>query len=130
MKLKAKLRVLTSRSNGWGNDKRKSKLSSFIKGWINYYKYADILNLMKRIDEWYRRRLRMIIWKQWKKLKTKGRNLIKLGINKYKAWEYANTRKSYWRTSKSLILQRSVTNDRLKRAGYIFFLDYYKQVRV
>ena len=130
VKLEAKLRVLTSRSNGWGNEKRKSKLSSFIKGWLNYYKYADIQNLMKRVDEWYRRRLRMIIWKQWKNIKTKWRNLIKLGINKYKAWEYANTRKSYWRTSKSPILSRSVTNERLKQAGYIFFSDYYKQVRV
>ena len=85
---------------------------------------------MKRIDEWFRRRLRMIIWKQWKRLKTKGRNLIKLGIVKSKAWEYANTRKSYWRTSKSPILSRSITNNRLKQAGYIFFTDYYKQVRV
>jgi len=129
-KLKTKLKVLTSRSNGWGNEKRKRKLSSFIKGWVNYYKYADILGLMRRIDQWYRRRLRMVIWKQWKKLKTKGRNLIKLGINKYKAWEFANTRKSYWRTSKSPILQRSVTNERLKLAGYILFSDYYKRVRV
>ncbi len=130
VRLRSKLRLLTSRSNGWGNEKRKGKLSSFIKGWINYYKYADILSLMKEIDEWYRRRLRMVIWKQWKKLRTKGRNLIKLGINKYKAWEYANTRKSYWRTSKSPILHRSVTNERLKQAGYIFFSDYYKRVRV
>ena len=130
VKLKAKLKVLTSRSNGWGNEKRKNKLVSFVKGWLNYYKYADMLNLMKRIDEWYRRRLRMVIWKQWKKLRTKGRNLIKLGIHKYKAWEFANTRKSYWRTAKSPILQRSVTNDRLRQAGYIVFSDYYKQVRV
>ena len=130
VKLKSKLRVLTCRSNGWGNEKRKRKSSSFIKGWVNYYKYADILGLMKQIDQWYRRRLRMIIWKQWKKVKTKWRNLIKLGINKCKAWEYANTRKSYWRTSKSPILSRSVTNERLKLAGYIFFYDYYKQVRV
>jgi group II intron reverse transcriptase/maturase len=130
VKLKAKLKVLTSRSNGWGNDKRKGKLTAFIIGWLNYYKYADMLNLMIRIDGWYRRRLRMVIWKQWKKIRTKWRNLIKLGINKHKAWEFANTRKSYWRTSKSPILSRSVTNERLKQAGYIFFTDYYKQVRV
>jgi len=130
VKLKAKLKVLTSRSKGWGNEKRKSKLSSFIKGWLNYYKYADMLKLMERIDAWYRRRLRMVIWKQWKKIKTKCRNLTKFGIDKYKAWEYANTRKSYRRTSRSPILQRSVTSERLKRAGYIFFTDYYKQVRV
>ena len=129
-KLKRKLRVLTSRSNGWGSEKRKRKLSAFIKGWVNYYKYANILGLMKLIDKWYRRRLRMVIWKQWKKIGTKERNLIKLGINKYKAWEFANTRKSYWRTSKSPILQRSVTNERLKLAGYIFFTDYYTKVRV
>ena len=129
-KLKSKLKDLTDRSKGRGNEKRKRKLSAFIKGWVNYYKYADILRLMKRIDEWYRRRLRMVIWKQWKKVKTKLRNLTKLGINKYKAWEYANTRKSYWRTSKSPILTKSVTNARLKQAGYIFFTDYYAQVRV
>lgn len=130
VKLKAKLKELTSRSNGWGNEKRKSKLSLFIKGWLNYYKYADMLKLMERIDAWYRRRLRMIIWKQWKKLRTKGRHLIRLGIVESKAWEFANTRKSLWRTARSPILSRSITNARLKQAGYIFFSDYYKQMRV
>ena len=129
-KLQAKIKELTSRSNGWGNDRRKTALSYFIKGWVNYYKYADIKNLLIRTDEWYRRRLRMIIWKQWKRIRTRVSNLIRLGIARHKAWEFANTRKSYWRTAKSPILNRSVTNERLKRSGYIFFSDYYKQVRV
>lgn len=129
-KMKSKLRLLTSRSNGWGNAKRKRELSLFIKGWINYYKYADIQSLLKRVDEWYRRRLRMVIWKQWKKIKTKQRNLVKLGINKYKAWEFANTRKAYWHISNSPILASSITNERLRRSGYVFMSDYYKQVRV
>ncbi len=72
----------------------------------------------------------MVIWKQWKKIKTKQRNLVKLGITKYKAWEFVNTRKAYWRTSISPILASSITNELLKRAGYIFMSDYYKQVRV
>jgi RNA-directed DNA polymerase len=67
-------------------------------------------------------RIRMIIWKQWKRLRTRGRNLMKLGIIKYKAWEYANTRKGYWRTAGSAILSRSVTSDRLRHAGFIFGL--------
>jgi len=70
----------------------------------------------------------MIIWKQWKRIRTRGRNLMKLGINKYKAWEYANTRKGYWHTANSPILARTVTNYRLKQTGYIFFLDYYRLV--
>ena len=101
----------------------------YIRGWVNYFKLADMKKLLERVDEWYRRRLRMVIWKQWKRVRTRGRNLMKLGIVKYKAWEYANTRKGYWHTAKSPILTRSVTSDRLKLAGYLFFSDYYLGVK-
>jgi group II intron reverse transcriptase/maturase len=127
-KMKAKIKELTSRSNGWGNERRKEAVRQYITGWLNYFSLADMKNLLERIDEWYRRRLRSLIWKQWKRIKTKYRNLIKLGIPKQKAWEYANTRKSYWRTASSPILHCSITNDRLRQAGYIFFSDYYKTV--
>lgn len=127
-KMKAKIKELTSRSNGWGNEQRKEALSQYIAGWVNYFRLADMKNLLIRIDEWFRRRLRSLIWKQWKRIKTKLRNLIKLGIPKQKAWEYANTRKGYWRTADSPILKRSITNDRLQHAGYIFFSDYYSKV--
>jgi len=129
-KMRDKVRELTSRSNGWGHAKRKEKLSAFIKGWINYFKLADMKGLMKRIDKWYRRRIRMLIWKQWKRVRTRMRNLVKLGINRQKAWEFANTRKGYWRIAHSYILATSITNERLKEAGYVFFTDYYLKVRV
>lgn len=129
-KLRVKIRFLTSRSNGWGYSARKEKLSAFIIGWINYFKYADIKNLLVWIDKWYRRRLRMVIWKQWKLVRTRFRNLIKLGIPKGKAWEWANTRKAYWRVAKSFILSRTLTNENLSKAGYLFFSDYYLKVRV
>lgn len=127
-KMKSKIKDLTSRSNGWGNYRRKEALRQYITGWLNYFCLADMKSLLERIDEWYRRRLRSLIWKQWKRIKTKLRNLIKLGIAKQKAWEYANTRKSYWRTADSPILHRSITNERLRQAGYTFFTDYYKTV--
>ena len=127
-KLKAKVRQLTARSNGWSNEKRKKKLREYIMGWINYFKIADIKSLLVRLDEWLRRRIRMVIWKQWKKVKTKFANLQKLGIDKAKAWEWANTRKSYWRTSCSPILHRSLTTEKLRQGGYLFFSDYYKTV--
>jgi group II intron reverse transcriptase/maturase len=129
-KMKERIRTLTSRSNGWGYARRKEALSQFITGWVNYFKLADMHKLLLRVDEWYRRRLRMVIWKQWKRVRTRWRNLIKLGINKYKAWEWANTRKGYWHIANSFILSRSVTNDRLKQAGFVFFSDYYRSVRV
>jgi group II intron reverse transcriptase/maturase len=127
-KMKERIKMLTSRSNGWGYARRKEALRQYITGWVNYFKLADMKMLLLRVDEWYRRRLRMVIWKQWKRLRTRGRNLMKLGIVKYKAWEFANTRKGYWHTANSPILACSVTSDRLRHAGYIFFWDCYRLV--
>ncbi len=127
-KMKERIKTLTSRSNGWGYARRKVALRQYITGWVNYFKLADMKTLLRGVDMWYRRRLRMIIWKHWKRVRTRGRNLTKLGINKYKAWEYANTRKGYWRTARSPILTRSITSYRLNQAGYTFFSDYYRLV--
>jgi RNA-directed DNA polymerase len=127
-KMKERIKTLTSRSNGWGDAKRKEALKEYITGWVNYFKLADMKGLLPRIDEWYRRRIRMVIWKQWKRIRTRVRNLLKLGVIKHKAWEFANTRKGFWHTANSPILSTSITNDRLKQAGYIFFSDYYRRV--
>jgi len=127
-KMKERIRTLTSRSNGWGYARRKEALRQYITGWVNYFKLADMKMLLLRVDEWYRRRLRMVIWKLWKLSRTRWRNLMKLGISKYKAWEWANTRKGYWHTANSPILASSVTSNRLRIAGFIFFSDYYRLV--
>jgi len=127
-KMKERLRTLTSRSNGWGYARRKEALRQYITGWVNYFKLADMKELLFKVDRWYRRRLRMVIWKHWKRLRTRGRNLMKLGIDKDKAWEFANTRKGYWRTAGSAILNTSVTSVRLRQSGFIFLLDYYRLV--
>lgn len=65
-------------------------------------KYVTSRSYSISIDEWTRRRLRMCIWKQWKKPKTKIKNLISFGIQKSKAYEWGNTRKGYWRIANSL----------------------------
>jgi group II intron reverse transcriptase/maturase len=130
IKMRDRLKLFTSRSNGWSNARRKETLQTYIIGWVNYFKLADMQQLLLRIDEWLRRRLRMVIWKQWKQIRTRGRNLMKLGVPKFKAWELANTRKGYWRVASSPILHKTITNARLKEAGYIFLKDYYLKIKV
>jgi RNA-directed DNA polymerase len=127
-KMKAKVKELTPRSNGMGNEERAEKLRRYIMGWINYFKIADMKSLLQSTDEWMRRRIRMVYWKQWKRVKTKFEKLQSLGIQKQKAWEYANTRKSYWRISNSPILNKSLGNNTLKGLGFLFFSEYYRQV--
>lgn len=129
-KMKEKVKLLTSRSNGWGNERRKVELRQYITGWVNYFKLADMKNLLIETDKWYRRRIRMVIWKQWKRIRTRFHNLIKLGLNRFQAHMFSNTRKGYWRTAKSPILSTTISNESLQQAGYIFFLTYYRSVRV
>ena len=124
-KLKEKIRIVTGRSNGMGIDERKSRLNSIVRGWMNYFKLADAKQLLQRLDEWIRRRIRMVTWKRWKKIRTRFRNLVKAGLDKGKAWEFANSRKGYWRVAGSPILSRAIPNVFLKRAGYLSLMEIY-----
>lgn len=127
-KFKTKIKAITARSNALNMKQRMIKLRQCIVGWINYFGIADISNLTKELDEWTRRRLRMCIWKQWKRIKTKHDNLRKLGVKDGKAWEYANTRKSYWPIANSPILSTTLTNSYLEKIGYTSIFKRYKQV--
>ena len=127
-KLKSNLKTLTGRSNGMGYEQRKANLRLFIRGWLEYFKLSDMKKKLQGLDQWYRRRLRMCIWKCWKKIKTRFKNLCLCGIEKKKAWEWANTRKGYWHIADSFILHRSLSNDNLRRANYPFLMDCYRKV--
>ncbi len=127
-KMRNKVRELTSRSNGMGNEVRAMKLRRYIMGWVNYFKIADMKNLLSQTDEWMRRRVRMIFWKLWKRVRTRFKMLKSLGVHEQKAWEYANTRKGYWRTSNSPILSKTLRNNVIKGLGFLFFSEYYRQV--
>lgn len=124
-KFKDKVREVTGRSNGVGIEERKSRLNSIVRGWMNYFKLADAKALLQRLDEWIRRRIRMVTWKRWKRIRTRFENLKKAGVNQQKAWEWANSRKGYWRIANSPILARTISNDLLKRAGYLSLMGCY-----
>lgn len=127
-KFRKKIKTITSRSSGKSIEYRMEKLKQCIIGWLNYFAIADISKLTKELDEWMRRRIRMCLWKQWKKIRTKHDNLVKLGSTDFKAWEFANTRKSYWRISHSPILTTTLKNSYLDSIGYTSIHKRYKQV--
>lgn len=128
-KAKQKLRELTSRSQGRNVRMVMAKVKEFIRGWIGYFYIADMKRILQRWNEWLRRRIRMYIWKQWKKPKTRVQNLKKLGIPAWQAYQWGNTRLGYWRVAGSAVLSRSITNEKLALAGYYDFPAQYEQIR-
>ena len=127
-KMKDKIREITARSNGISYDVLKLRLKQYVTGWVNYFKLANMKNLLLNTDQWLRRRLRMFIWKRWKKIRTRYTMLRKLGFNHHNAIKYSNTRKGYWHIANSHILNCSITDKRLRDTGYLFLMDYYKTV--
>ena len=81
---------------------------------------------MQELNQWIRRRLRMYVWKQWKKISARFGNLKRLGLDKRKAWEYANTRLGYWRIANSPILKRTLTDKYLESLGYMNIVKKYE----
>jgi len=120
-----KCKVITSRSNGKSIKEKINQLKPIVTGWINYFVIAKAKKVMQEIDGCIRTRLRMCRWKEWKRPKTRQRNLLELGINKQKAYEWSNSSKGYCRIAHSPILNRSLNNEYWSKQGYRGFLQTY-----
>ncbi len=127
-KFKETIRKITNRNHSRNFEERLQNLAVVTRGWINYFGIADAKRVMEELDMWTRRRLRACLWKQWKRIKTKHDNLVKLGVNNAKAWEWANSRKGYWRIAGSYILSTTLTNQFLEVKGYKSLLKQYRKV--
>lgn len=96
---------------------------------MNYFRLADMCRLLKGIDGCMRRRIHLVYWKQWKRVRTRFKMLQKCGIERDGTWQWAHARKFCWRTADSGILSRALGNESLKEMGYLFFLECYDGVR-
>lgn len=124
-KLKEKLKKLTNRSWSVSWEHRCTKLRQLIRGWINYYRIGQFKTICQRIDGWIRFRIRMYLWKKWKTVKNREKQLRKLGVNALQAKMWSNTRKSYARCA-STFLQNKVTKELLRRKGLPSMTDQYQ----
>jgi len=130
-KLKEKIKQMTSRSWGTSLDNRLRSLKYVMRGWFNYFKKYLTKTFCKReIDPHTRYRLRMVIWKQWKKVSKRFSALQALGVNRAKAWEWANTRKKYARVAMSYIMTTTVTNERLAKRGFLSMETLYNNYHI
>lgn len=118
-KFKSKIRQLTtSRKQAKPIAEILKSIKNYTIGWLGYYSIANMSSRINTLNEWTRRRIRQIFWKQWKKPSARFENLKRLGIPKRKAWEWANSRLGYWCIADSWILHRSLTNEYLASIGY------------
>lgn len=129
-KFKTKLRDILKRSRSISLDERLLKLKQMIYGWVNYFRIADMMKILKSIDKKIRRKIRVIIWKQWKKIRKRYTCLRKLGINHKEAYITANSRRGYYHVSGTIVIQTAISNEKLRKRGLVSALDYYLKVHI
>ena len=127
-RLREKIKFITRKTIPASFDERIVKLNQVLRGWINYFKLANMYGKLRDIDVWARRRLRRCIWHDWKKPNRKMKNLIRLGINPGMAYAWSRTRMGGWAVACSPILGTTITLSRLGKRGYVSLLSYYLEV--
>lgn len=126
---KDRLRRLTSRSWGVSMGRRIREVNRFTVGWAAYFALADTPRPLADLDEWLRRRLRQVRWKEWKRPKTRRRNLQALGVPPQQAREWAGSRKGYWRSAGSPPLHLALPNAHWRDLGLRGFTEPYRRLR-
>ncbi len=129
-KFKNKLSDILIRSRSIDLDERFLKLKQVIYGWVNYFRIADMKTFLIHNDEHVRRKLRVIIWKQWKKIRKKYTSLRKLGISHRDAYVTANSRRGYYHVAGTPVLQNAISKERLNKRGLVNSLDHYLKVHI
>jgi group II intron reverse transcriptase/maturase len=127
-RFKEKVRLLTKRNRGRSVKTILEELKRYTVGWLGYFGLASFASRAKELDGWIRARLRMYIWKQWKLVRTRIKKLRSFGLDWEKAWQWANTRKGYWRIAHSPILSAILNNEYLAKLGYDELAKRYKTV--
>jgi group II intron reverse transcriptase/maturase len=128
-RLKIRLKELTSRKRGGRIEQILAEITRLINGWLGYYRIADMKMYLQRISEWLRRRIRQLYWKRWKRIRTRLENLIQLGVPRWQAWQWANTRKGYWCIAGSWILTTTMNNRYFETLGFPNILKRYEELR-
>ena len=122
-RFKQEIRRLTNRNWGVSMKYQLFKVSQYIRGWINYFGIANCYQLCVDLDHWIRRRVRMAYWRQWRKPRTKVRNLMKMGVHVQAAVACGITNKGPWRSAKTPGINQALSLDYLKSEGLYSLRD-------
>lgn len=128
-RLKQKIKEVTRKTLPLPFTMRLYKLEAITRGWINYYRFANIAGKLKDLDAWVRNRLRYCIWKHWKKPNKRMRSFIRLGVPKGQAYAWSRSRMGGWAIAQSPMMRTTVTIKRLQLKGYVSFSHQLSKVR-
>jgi RNA-directed DNA polymerase len=106
------------------------ELSPLLRGWVNYFRLAEVKGVFETLDGWLRRKLRCILWRQWKRPYTLAKNLMKNGLGEERAWESATNGRGPWWNSGASHMNEAFPKRFFDDLGLVSLLDYLRMIHV
>jgi RNA-directed DNA polymerase len=121
-----KVKALCRQGRGWNLGRFiKELLNPYLRGWVNYYRLADAKSIVEQLDEWIRRRLRLILWRQWKRRWTRRNKLMAAGLSEQRAVESAFNDRGPWWNSGASHMNHAFTKRYFQKLKLVSLLDRY-----
>jgi hypothetical protein len=128
-RLKAEVRDLCHRGRGRNIRTTVAEFTRKLKGWIAYFRYAEVKGVFEALDGWLRRKLRCIHWRQWKRPYTRVRQLMKLGIPEATAWRSATNGRGPWWNAGAAHMQKAQRKSYFDNLGLVSLMDQYHRLQ-
>jgi RNA-directed DNA polymerase len=122
-RLRIKLKVIFKRGRGRNLKRVIEEMKMLLVGWSNYFKLAEVKAAFERLDEWIRRRLRCIRWRQWKRPRTRAKNLMKRGLPEERAWKSATNGRGPWWNAGAQHMNQALPKLYFDRLGLVSLLN-------
>ena len=127
-RLRSKLKALWRRGRGRSLPGTIAELNPVIRGWVAYFRMADVKAGFEDLDAWTRRRLRCILWRQWKRPRTRLKKLRQLGVDAPRARAGAMNNRGPWWNAGASHMNQAVPTSMLRRMGLVSFLDEFRRL--
>lgn len=128
-RFKASLKMIFRQGKGKRLQTTIEDITPKVRGWINYFRYSEVKGIFDELDGWLRRKLRRILWKQWKRPYTRAKNLMRRGLSEANAWKSATNGRGPWWNAGAVHMRRAIPNAYFRKLGLISLMDQYHRLQ-
>lgn len=128
-KFKGNIKAVMRSARGWSIRRTVQVLAPKIRGWLNYFRHADVKKVFEELDGWIRRHLRKILWRQWKRPYTRAKMLMRLGLDEKRAWFSATNGRGAWWNAGASHLNQALPKKLFDELGLVSLMDSYHQLK-
>jgi len=128
-KFKGNIKAVMRSARGWSIRRTVQVLAPKIRGWLNYFRHADVKKVFEELDGWIRRHLRKILWRQWKRPYTRAKMLMRLGLDEKRAWLSATNGRGAWWNAGASHLNQALPKKLFDELGLVSLMDSYHQLK-